>query len=380
MRHKELHIVIVGAGLAGLTAAIHLAKARFKVTLIEKESYPIHKVCGEYISNEVLPYLQSLDLDVSAIGAVDISKLKISTQKGKMIACDLPLGGFGISRYTLDHYLWKKAQTSGVTTIQDEVSRITFDSTLFEVDTILGKQFMADFVIGAYGKRSGLDYSLKRDFKIKNAPWLGVKAHYKATIATDTVQLHNFKGGYCGISEVEEGLINVCYLAHYDSFKQYKSIPKFQEAVLFQNPHLKTFFEEAKCGFEQPLSIAQVNFSIKKSVENHILMCGDAAGLIHPLCGNGMAMAIAGAQLVAEMLIAYAKGNILTRAALEQEYARQWQQNFGSRLTTGRILQKVLLNSTMQTTAQKLGQVLPGVVPSIIQKTHGVALQPAQVS
>ena len=377
MAYKELHVVIVGAGLAGLTAAIHLSKAKFKVTLIEKESFPMHKVCGEYISNEVMPYLRSLDLDMDAIGAIAITKLKISTQKGAVIRCDLPLGGFGISRYTLDHYLWKEVVKLGATTIQDEVNMVRYDKEIFEVKTVNNQRITADFVIGAYGKRSALDYALKRDFEVKNAPWLGVKGHYRADIPGDTVQLHNFKGGYCGISEVENGIVNVCYLAHYTSFKRYKSIPKFQDAVVFGNPFLRDFFEQAVPVFEKPLTIAQINFMAKKSVEHHMLMCGDAAGLIHPLCGNGMAMAIAGAQLVSDGLIAYAKGDITTRLELEKNYAALWQQKFSNRLFTGHLLQKVLLHPTMQIAAQKTAKFVPSIVPNIVRRTHGVSLRPA---
>ncbi len=376
MASEKPEVIIVGAGLAGLTAAIHLCKAQFRVTLIEKETYPIHKVCGEYISNEVLPYLESLGIDVFATGAVQISKLEISTQKGAKIASDLPLGGFGISRYTLDYYLWKKAIALGINTVQDEVTAVRFDDGMFEVQTMTKKQWMADFVIGAYGKRSALDYGLKRDFEIKKAPWLGVKAHYEAVIPTNTVQLHNFDGGYCGISKVENDRVNVCYLVNYNSFKMYKDIPKFQEIVMSKNPHLQAFFAEAKTVFEKPLTIAQINFSSKKSVENHILMCGDAAGLIHPLCGNGMAMAIAGAKMVAEVLIAYDCGEIKTRSQVEKYYAKCWKQLFGGRLATGRILQKILLNPLMQDTAQKIGSVLPSMIPRIVRKTHGDFLSP----
>ena len=48
-------VIIIGGGLAGLTSALHLSKKGFKVTLIEKHDYPRHKVCGEYLSNEVVP-------------------------------------------------------------------------------------------------------------------------------------------------------------------------------------------------------------------------------------------------------------------------------------------------------------------------------------
>ena len=98
-------VVIIGGGLAGLTTAIHLSKSGLEVTLIEKNEYPKHKVCGEYISNEVLPYLQWLGFQIFDLKPSHISKMEFSTASGKIISGDLPLGGFGISRYVLDNYL-----------------------------------------------------------------------------------------------------------------------------------------------------------------------------------------------------------------------------------------------------------------------------------
>ena len=63
----DTEVLIIGGGLAGLTSAIHLTKMGCKVIVIEKNSYPKHKVCGEYISNEVLPYFKWLNFDIEAL-------------------------------------------------------------------------------------------------------------------------------------------------------------------------------------------------------------------------------------------------------------------------------------------------------------------------
>ena len=129
------NVIIVGGGLAGLTGAIHLSKLGLEVTLIEKNEYPKHKVCGEYISNEVLPYLQWLDLKISDLKPSNISKINFTTAKGKMISGNLPLGGFGISRYELDNYLYLKAIKNGCQIIQDTVSNIQFIEDEFLIST-----------------------------------------------------------------------------------------------------------------------------------------------------------------------------------------------------------------------------------------------------
>ena len=128
-------VIIIGGGLAGLTNAIHLSKFKYSVLLIEKNSYPKHKVCGEYISNEVLPYLNSLGIDPIKEGAKKINKVQVSTSKGSLIKGELPLGGFGMSRYFLDILLMKKAQTNGVEVLKDAVNSVVFKKGVFTVQT-----------------------------------------------------------------------------------------------------------------------------------------------------------------------------------------------------------------------------------------------------
>jgi flavin-dependent dehydrogenase len=123
-KRTTFDVIIVGGGLAGLTSAIHLSKLKKKVLLIEKNTYPKHKVCGEYISNEVLLYLNSLGIDPINKGAKQISKVHISTVKSNLIKGELPLGGFGMSRYFLDSLLFRKAQGNGVIILKDIVVSI----------------------------------------------------------------------------------------------------------------------------------------------------------------------------------------------------------------------------------------------------------------
>jgi len=372
--NKHVHTLIIGGGLAGLTSAIHLAKSNIPVMLIEKDTYPKHKVCGEYISNEVVPYLEFLGVDLEHLNPVDISELTISTLRGKMIKSKLPLGGFGISRYTLDHYLWNMAKNLGVHMIQDQVLDISYNDRLFEIKTSKNGVITSDYTIGAYGKRSIIDKNMKRDFSTKKSPWLAVKSHYKSNFDAKTVALHNFDGGYCGLSLVENNTVNACYLVNYESFKKYKNIYDFQRGVIYKNPYLKEFFENASPVFDKPITISQINFDRKKPVENHVFMIGDAAGLIHPLCGNGMAMAIQSSQILCELLIKNYQSNAYSPEEIERLYIKQWNTTFSKRLYAGRILQKVLLNDTFQHIIQKVASLIPFIVPKIIKQTHGKPL------
>nr|WP_068891643.1 NAD(P)/FAD-dependent oxidoreductase [Pedobacter panaciterrae] len=368
---SENDIIIVGGGLAGLTCAIHLLKSGFGVTLIEKNHYPQHKVCGEYISNEALPYLRWLDVDPTQLNSTKITRLSISSATGKTINTELPLGGFGISRFTLDHFLFEKAKQNGCNFITDTVNSIDFKDDVFKITTAKTGLLNAKIVIGAFGKRSSLDQKLERGFIQKKSPWLAVKAHYKGDFPNDLVALHNFKGGYCGVSKVENDHINICYLTDYKSFKTYKNITDFQKQVLYKNPQLKEVFENCIPLFDQPLTISQISFEKKEPVYNHILMVGDTAGLIHPLCGNGMAMAIHSAKICAELTIQFLNSAISSRAVLEKKYKKEWNQNFKSRLAIGKLLSGIIRKEKLFAPLLNLLIKFPSILPEIIKKTHG---------
>ena len=368
---NNFEVIVIGGGLAGLCNAIHLSKFGKKVLLIEKNNYPKHKVCGEYISNEVLPYLDFLEVNPFEFGAVKIDEFELSTTKNNVIEAKLPLGGFGISRYTLDFELYKKAIQNGVTILQDSVLDINFKNDEFFVETKENKEVTAKICIGAFGKRSLLDVNLNRDFIKKKSPYLGVKIHVKGNHNQNLVALHNFIGGYCGVSKVENDAINLCYISSFSSFKKYKNIEEFQEKVVFQNQYLKEIYRNSKPLFSQPLSISQISFEKKKPVENHIIMCGDAAGMIHPLCGNGMSMAIQAAQLAAPLVLQYLNGAITNRKQLEKQYIANWNKQFKWRLKAGHFIAMLFRKQKIANMLLYFLKKMPFLLPIIIKQTHG---------
>ncbi|MHA6280450.1 NAD(P)/FAD-dependent oxidoreductase [Salinimicrobium sp. CAU 1759] len=367
---KDKRIIIVGGGLAGLTAAIHLSQKGQKITLFEKEVFPHHKVCGEYLSREVKPYLNELGISLDDLKPKSINRLLYSTPSGKSLEVDLPMGAFGISRYALDNLFFEVAKANGVEVRQEKVLKTEFLKANFKVTTSEG-EYAADFVLGSFGKRSLLDKNLRRKFFKEPAPWVAVKNHYLLKdFPDDLVALHNFKGGYCGISRTESGTVNVCYLATYDSFKEYKDLEKFNEKVLRKNPFLNDILADASPVFEQPLTIAQISFSKKEAVEDHVLMLGDAAGLIHPLCGNGMAIAIHSAKIASEEILRHLERKN-TREEMEVAYKERWEKIFSKRFTTAAWLQKILLRENLAEVSQALISTVPFLLPKIIEQTHG---------
>lgn len=364
-------VVIAGGGLAGLITAIQLSRAGIDCTVVEKKSYPFHRVCGEYISNETVPFLKKLQLYPEQFRPAEIHELMLSSVSGKHAAIHLPMGGFGISRYTFDQFLYDEARAAGVqfmlnTTVDD----ISFSDSMFTIRTPV-KDLQADVVVGAFGKRSRVDVQMDRSFIRQRSPYVGVKYHIRTDHPAHRIVLHNFRGGYCGMSQVDQGVTNLCYLTHRDQLKQCGSIAALEEKILHENPFLRYIFNNSEFIFHKPETINEVSFAPKSPVEQHVLMGGDAAGMIAPLCGNGMAMAIHSAKLLADHIIPFCAGKT-SRDQLEAGYRRDWYRTFSNRLRMGRWMQDYLFgNPFTSNLAVLLAISLPPVARAMVRRTHG---------
>ncbi len=366
---KKNQITIIGGGLAGLVSAIHLQVLGLDVTLIEKNKYPFHRVCGEYISNEVKPYLTQLGISLAHLDFKEINNFRLTTLDNKSIKSKLSLGGFGISRYKLDHFLYEHAKRLGVQFIFDQVLHFSFEQNKFTIQT-KKNQFTSNILICAYGKRSNLDAQLQRKFFQKKTSWMGIKAHYKLPeFPNDLVELHNFEGGYCGLSKVEEDYINCCYLIKTEQFQKSKNFDELEKQVLRKNRYLADFFDHAQITFKDRIAISQVSFESKSCIENQAVMIGDSAGLIHPLCGNGMAMAIHSAKLASEAVIDYQKHK--NRKLMNQSFTNSWRKNFNQRLFFGGIFQQILLQPKLTNLALNLVGNSEYLLQQLIKRTHG---------
>jgi flavin-dependent dehydrogenase len=140
--------------------------------------------------------------------------------------------------------------------------------------------------------------------------------------------------------------------------------------VLQKNPLLKKIFQQAKILYEAPLTISQISFEKKSQVDNHIIMVGDAAGMITPLCGNGMSMALHGSKIAAELTIQFLLGT-LSRQQLEDEYVQQWNRLFRRRLIAGRLIQQLFGREWTTNLFLGLMKPFPKFVSYLIRQTHG---------
>lgn len=366
-------VAVVGGGLGGLVSAILLKRAGFGVILFEKYQYPFHRVCGEYISNEVQPILEDvLETSLKNLGVSSIQTLQVTESKGNIIQHPLDLGGFGISRFALDHLLYQKALEAGVVIrTQTEVESIEkIGEEAHWIYTKQGEVFQSKLVIGAFGKRSKLDQSLHRKHLKERSGYMGVKYHIRHDFPKNVIALHNFPGGYCGMSAIEEDVYCLCYLIDREVVRSAGGIDQVEKKYLAQNPYLADIFQKAEFLNAKPWVINEISFAPKKVIEDGILMVGDSAGLITPLCGNGMSMAIRAAVWISIWGKTFLEGSI-SRQHLEEGYARSWRREFSGRLWVGRQIQGFFGKKWLTYLGLKALQPFPKWRSKLIRATHG---------
>ena len=372
---KTYDVAVIGGGLAGINLSIQLARKGHSVVLFEKETYPFHKVCGEYISMESWNFLANeIEVNLKEHEVAFINKLWVTSPDGESLRSDLASGGFGISRYKLDFLLKNIAVTAGVSVFENcKAEEVIFDNNIFNIKTNTGN-FKAKVCCGSWGKRSNFDVKWKRAFTYKTSSrlnnYVGIKYHVKMNFEDDVIALHNFKDGYCGISKIEDDKYCVCYLTKASNIKKAGSIKKAEEQILYQNPHLKNVFEKMEHCYDAPLSISQISFSKKNAVENNVLMVGDAAGMITPLCGNGMSMAMHGSKIAAAEISAFLK-NSISRKEMENNYSKNWKNNFETRVATGKLVQYLFGRTAATNLLVKFMNKSRFLTDKLINLTHG---------
>jgi len=255
-----------------------------------------------------------------------------------------------------------------------KVDNVSFDDKMFSI-YLKDEVITSSLCMAAFGKRSNLDVKWERSFLQEKSDrlnnYVGVKYHVKASWKDNVIGLHNFKNGYCGISKIEENKYCLCYMTKAENLKRHNNnIEKMQQAVLFQNPFLKKIFTQSEVLQNFPVTISQISFSKKNKVENGILLLGDAAGMITPLCGNGMSIALHTSKIAASLDNAFLKRQ-LTRNELEMQYQMQWKKHFANRLKTGRWLQSFFGSASISNFFVGTFKAFPFLAKPLIKQTHG---------
>jgi menaquinone-9 beta-reductase len=365
---KTYDCAVIGGGLAGLCLSIQLARLGRSVVVFEKHKYPFHKVCGEYVSNESAGFLLRLGLRLDEWDLPQINRLSISSEEGYRLSASLGLGGFGISRHLLDHELVKIARQDGVAVVDGTKVREVSGGV---VATSAGT-FQARVCVGAFGKANPLFARQNERNRSSTDNYIAVKYHVRAPHQNNTIELHNFRKGYCGFSRIEADRYCLCYLSHNSNLLQEGAdIGRMEEKVLMKNPHLKKIFSGSEFLFDRPLVVSNVQFGSRKTSDDHMLFIGDAAGCISPLTGNGMSMCGYSSVLLTGLVHKHLQGDI-SRDELRSSYQDSWTQAFGQRIRRGRQLQRLFGRPYLSDIALRVLNPLEKVKHRLIASTHGV--------
>jgi len=367
---------IIGGGVAGLTLAIQLARAGRRVVLFEKETYPFHRVCGEYISMENYDFLCRIGVPLAEMNLPKMTRFTVSSPTGVALHHPLDIGGLGITRYVLDQLLVRLAAEHGATIREGtKVTDVVFANDQFTLTTAGGATYRARTACGAWGKHANLDSKLHRPFlesSRQGRQFVAVKYHLQIdNFPNDLVEMHNFADGYCGLSPVAGGLTNCSYISDVRNLRAHgNSVAEMERQVLMQNPLLRPYLVEAQRAGNPPIVISQITFRERSTVDTHVLMLGDAAGTIAPLAGNGMSMGMNASFLLHNLLLDFLAGRI-SRTELEQQYTHSWRRLLSLRITAGRIIHKFFGRPAVTTLAIQVLKRFPSLTTQVLKFTHG---------
>ncbi len=322
-------IEIIGGGLAGLSLGVALRRAGVEVDLYEAGDYPRHRVCGEFIAGLDAATIRTLGLAPFLEGALRHREVAWHTGDGEILFQRLPAPAIGISRHRLDQRIAAAFVEAGG---RLHVGERTTEAT---------EGVPPDGRIIATGRMRG------------KSPWMGLKAHYRGVGLTRDLELHLGKRAYVGLSLVEDGWVNVCGL--FDSRGGPRSATAAtgkgdRTGALLQYVRaagmtdLAARLEAAEVDPQSFCAVAALRFDGRVRPAAGIRL-GDAAAMIPPFTGNGMAMAFQSAAVALGPLVAYAEGEE-SWAATVTEVRRKLSQRFRLRLASAGALHSWLLRPT----------------------------------
>lgn len=315
--------VIIGAGPAGSAAAIELSGRGHDVALIERDRFPRHKVCGEFLSPEALPHLRRWGLDrrleEEEVELIDTGVFHLPG--GRRAKLDLPRPALGVSRFLLDDLLACRARESG--------ARLLLESPVEQVEALGGdprrgfavsysadsepRTLSARIVLATWGRWSPLDRTLRRPFALRTAGrFFGWNRHYSGDSGhlARQVHLHFFPGGYAGVSRVEKGVVNFAgVVAERDLRRCGGGWEAFTEDLLRRQPALAAGLRGLS-PLGPFLGSPTVFFEKRSPVFGGMLAAGDAAGIRDSFSGSGQSSAIASGVLAARVASAHLRGEI----------------------------------------------------------------------
>jgi flavin-dependent dehydrogenase len=324
---REYDVIVVGAGPAGSACAITAVRSGARVLLLDKASFPRHKVCGEFVSSESLHIVGSLLRNNEFVERPKINSSRIFLDSRQItIPVDPPASS--IPRYDLDAALLVAAKAAGVNVCEEVLVRDVHNSnrqnlqdthlSAFTVSSSAGT-FTARAVVNASGRWSELT---QRDALNKRSPektkWIGLKAHFRDESAPNSVDLYFFRGGYCGVQPINGSTVNACAMVQ-------ANVARSLDEVFVLNPELQRRSRNWQQQFPT-VTTSGLRFREPRTDDGGMLLAGDAAAFIDPFAGDGISLALHGGVMAAQALMPFLHQNAsITQAhqAYRTAYFRQ---------------------------------------------------------
>lgn len=369
-------VAVIGAGIAGSSVAKSLADRGWEALLIDRQMFPRHKVCGEFLSPESQRTLNALGLReyIESLHPSLLNRTRLIFSHGDALEIPLPGIALGVSRHALDSTLHHAAQKSGVHVLTGTtVTSVYPNDRGYTIETrqeMGRKTFEARAVIAAWGanRRVGLPGHTPNGSANQN--YIGVKSHFSGIEMESVVELYFFSGGYAGISPIEGGRVNVAALLTRNAFQHTeKTILGMIDAAARRNPMLYRKLAQAVLVPGTQAAVAPVDLKRKPVAWDMIPHVGDAALMMPPLCGDGMSMALRSSQLCAFLADCYLRGEI-SLSGWKQQYTQSIQREFKGPLRWGRLLQWLLGVPVLPRLLPGLAHLTPGLAFGLVQATR----------
>lgn len=383
---KKRKVVIVGAGPAGSSLAIRLARSGSDVVMIERERFPRPKLCGEFISPECLRHFEQLGAypAMQASGGAQILETRFYDRKGRSIAVPSKWfhgGGtaLSLSRGRMDECLLEAAKREGVDVHEDTAAiRVAIEDERLAglvVRDEAGEHLIeGDLFIDATGRSSVLAKLLAKALRegktaAVKPPYVAFKGHLAANdLGRDVCEIYSFDGGYGGLSPIENGLANLCFIVKSTVARGFDGdAERLMLDVVCKNPRASFTLREAAVESEW-LAVAIQGFgrNVIRPAQN-VFAIGDAAGFIDPFTGSGILMALESSEILAACMA----DPLIDLNSLEKTYERKYKERFGRRLKLCSILRSAAFHPNIASAAISLLGISKNARESLAKRTRG---------
>jgi menaquinone-9 beta-reductase len=341
-------VIVVGGGPAGAVAAIVLARSGLRVRLLERATFPRDKLCGDTLNPGAIALLAGLGLSTADDG-LPIRGMLVTGPGAVRVEGWYPAGVLGraIRRSVLDHRLLQSAAVDGVDVVEGaRVDRVVTDArgqvTGVTVEGSGGsRQMDAHFVIAADGRSSRLARALGLARYARAPRRWAVGGYFSGVTGLSARgEMHVRPGRYIGVAPLPDGFTNVCVVTA-DRLALRDPASLIASAVATE-PELADRFAAGKLE-TSPVCLGPLAVECRVPGRAGLLLAGDAAGFIDPMTGDGLRLAIQGAELAAvECLDSLDSGDVST-AHLRLGARRR--EALGTKLRFNRLL-RALSGST----------------------------------